>query len=165
MKRYLSIILICIFIFSLAGCETLRRKFTRKSKAERENVEEVVYEPKEYPAQIMSNEDIYRTYYTFWRGWHQELVEVLAEGQNHKKQVECITEIINNLNKMKDLLSPTAQEGLKGQLQKLMPIKEEIVSGRSNATNFYTMKMQLESIHSKITNDYAFKKVKHQIIH
>ena len=112
----------------------------------------------------MSNEDMYRNYYTFWRGWHQELVEVLSEGQNHKKQVECVTEIVNNLNKMKALLVPAAQEGLQGQIQKLVPIKDEIIAGRSNATNFYTMKMQLESIQTKVTKDYAAKKVKNYII-
>jgi hypothetical protein len=163
--RYPLIILLGISLVSLSGCETLTRKFVRKSKAEKENVDEVIYSPQEYPAQIMSNNDMYRDYYTFWKGWHQELVDVLSEGQNHKKQVECINEIINNLNKMKDLLVPEAQEGLKRYIQRLSPIQQEIVAGRSNASNFSTMKAQLESIRTKINNEYSAKKAQNYIIH
>ena len=163
--KLLSIIFICLFLISSSGCQTLKRKFTRKPKTEKENVEEVIYEPQQYPQQTLSNEDMYRNYYTFWRGWHQDLMEVLSEGQNHKKQVECITEIINNLNKMKDLLLPEYQAGLKDNLQKLYPIKEEIVSRRSNSANFYLMKMELERVRSKITKDYTIKKIKPYLIH
>lgn len=165
LTKLLFIIFICFSLVSLSACQTLKRKFTRKSKTEKEeDVEEVIYEPQEYPAQVMSNEEMYRNFYTFWRGWHQELVEVLAEGQNHKKQVECITEIINNLNKMKDLLVPEGQLKFNDYLQRLAPIREDIVAGRSNVSSFYWMKIKLEGIKSGITKDCTPKKVKNYII-
>jgi hypothetical protein len=163
-RKSLLIIFVCIAVTSFFGCQTLKKKFTRKSKAEKENVEEVVYSPQEYPVQVISNEEMYRTYYTFWRGWHQELTEVLSEGENRKKQVECINEIITDLNKMKDLLTPDVQANLKEYIQQLTPIQEEIIAGRSNATNFYSMKMKMESLRSKITKDYTPNKVKKYII-
>jgi hypothetical protein len=149
---------------SLSGCETVRRKFVRKAKTEKENPEEVIYVPQEYPVQVTSNEDMYRNYYTFWKSWHQELIEVLSEGQNHKKQVECINEVISNLNKMKDLLVPDAQGGLNEYIQKVIPIQGEIVSNRSNPGNLAIMKAKLESIKSKIARDYIIKKIKQKII-
>lgn len=162
--RLLLIVFMCLSIVSLSGCETVRRKFVRKAKAEKENPEEVIYVPQEYPVQVTSNEDTYRNYYTFWKGWHQELIEVLSEGQNHKKQVECINEIVSNLNKMKDLLTLDAQSGLNESIQKIIPIKDEIVAGKSNPSNFAIMKVKLESIKNKIAKDYIIKKIKQSII-
>lgn len=162
--RLVLIIFISISMISLCGCQTLKRKFTRKAKSEKENVEEVIYEPQEYPAQVMSNEDMYRLYYNFWRGWQQELMEVLSEGQNHKKQVECITELINNLNKMKDLLVPEVQTNLSSQINELLPMKDEIISGRGNATNYDWMKIKLDSVKKKISQDYIPRKIKSYII-
>jgi hypothetical protein len=158
------IIFISFCLLAACGCETLRKKFIRVPKSERVNTEEVVYEPKEYPVQVMSNEDNYRLYYTFWRGWHQELIDALDEGQNHKKQIECINEIIKNLEKMKALLSPEKQAGLEEQLGTLSSIQKEIVEGGNNASNFYWMKMKLESAKSRITKDFAPAKVKADII-
>lgn len=162
--KYLIIVFICLSVVSFSGCESVRRKFVRKSKAEQDNPEEVIYAPQEYPVEVMSNEQLYRQYYTLWKGWHQELMEVLSGGQNHKKQVGCITEIVNNLNKMKDLLEPEAQVGLDGYIQKILPIKDEIIAGRSNASNFEFMRSKLESIKSKISKDYISKKIKPNII-
>jgi hypothetical protein len=159
---FIIFILACLSV--TYGCETLRRKFTRKPKSERVDTEEVIYEPQEYPVKVMSNEDNYRLYYTFWRGWHQELIDVLAEGQNRKKQVECINEIIKNLEKMQNLLAPDYQAGLQAQIQQLLPIQAEIVGGRSNAGSFYWMKMKLESVKSRIGKDFAPLKVKAYII-
>jgi len=112
----------------------------------------------------MTNEQMYRMYFNFWKSWDQELAEVLAEGQNHKKQVESINEMVSNLNKMKDLLTADTQSGLNDSLQKLAPIRDEIVSGKSNVTNFFYVKSKLESLRSKINRDYAPKKIKNYLI-
>jgi len=152
--------IICFSLVSLSGCESVRRKFVRKSKAERDNPEEVIYAPQEYPVQVMSSEQLYRQYYTFWRGWHQDLMDVLSTGENHKKQVECVTEIVNNLNRMKNLLVAEAQPKLNGYIEQIIPMKDEITAGRSNPSNYAIIRSKMESIKTKISNDYIPKKIR-----
>lgn len=158
------IVYLGVSLLFVCGCQTLKKKFTRKPKAEKENVEEVIYAPQEYPAQVLSNEDMYRDYYALWRGWAQDLDEALVEGGNRKRQAMSITEMVNNLNKMKGLLTVEAQSGLDKYIAKILPIKDAILSGKASAADYYWMKIKLDGIKARIARDYLPRKVKSRLI-
>ena len=163
-SRIWFVFFLCFSVMYLFGCESIARKFTRKSKAQKENTEEVIYQPQEYPAEKFSNEDMYRASYNFWKGWAQELTEELTENANHKRQVYCANEMIKNVEKMQELLKPEARIGLVGCVQKLMPIRDEIVNSRGMLNDYSGMKTRLESIKSKIGKEYAPEKMANFII-
>ena len=86
----------CLVVF--VGCEAFIRKFTRKPKNKKSDVQEMVLVPEEYKGPQMSKEELYRQYILFWKSWHDELLNSLSSSRSHKKRVSCIDEAIKNIN-------------------------------------------------------------------
>ncbi|MFZ5799857.1 MAG: hypothetical protein ACOY3D_00540 [Candidatus Omnitrophota bacterium] len=155
---------IAVSLLFLSGCQTLKKKFTRKPKGEEENVEEVIYAPQDYPAKVVSTQELYRNYYALVRGWAQELDDALVEGGNHKRQVMCITEMVNNLNKMRDLLTVEAQPGMDKYIALVASLRDAIAAGKASSADFYWMKVKLDSVKARIARDYLPSKMKGRLI-
>jgi len=79
LKKACLVFLCCILLSVLSGCETMARKFTRKSKKPGQPVQ-MVLAPEEYKGPDMSKEELYRQYFLFWKSWHDELENALIQG-------------------------------------------------------------------------------------
>lgn len=102
--RYLPVILFffaCVFL--LTGCETLRKKFTRKRKRI-ESTETIVIVPRDYSAHPFPNDVLYRQYFVYWKSWNQELVSSLTDMENYKKIRSCADQALVNIKKMQTYL-------------------------------------------------------------
>ncbi|MBD3264933.1 MAG: hypothetical protein GF375_07500, partial [Candidatus Omnitrophica bacterium] len=94
MRHTLYFLLILgITISVLTGCRTLREKFIRKKKIEKE--EQVYVDFKDYPSR--PTEEAYTDYYLFTRGWLDELNESLRSSISHKRNKRAINEAIMNV--------------------------------------------------------------------
>jgi len=150
---------LCAVLCALTGCEAFVRKFTRKPKKEDLPKEEMVLEPQEYKVPQMSKEESYRQHFLFWKSWHDELIESLSVGANHKKQKGCIKEAIKNLMYLKPLLSEQRQKGLEVYLEQLNDLKG-LIDRDAYGINIAVHRHSAERIKINILRDFSYNRVK-----
>ncbi len=94
--RKLLIFLLVAMVSSTSGCHSLRKKFIRKKKYEKEAPVYVKF--KDYPNK--PSRGAYINYYLFVRGWLDDLTEALRKGVSYKRQRRAISEAIMNLEQI-----------------------------------------------------------------
>src|SRR5512135_1882612 len=103
-KMMLFVILVIGVTLALTGCESFRKKFTRK-KARPETEEPMVITPRDYSAHPFPPDVLYKQYFAYWKSWNDELLTSLQDQASHKKIVVCVTQSLMNLSKMKSYLA------------------------------------------------------------
>ena len=157
-RVYIYLILVLFGLYSCLGCEAFVRKFTRKKK-KRRVIEEVVFVPEEYPENPLTQEELYRQYFIFWKSWQEELISYLRVNSNHKKQLSCVEEAIKNLNVLKQLLVQEKAEELEKIIAEMNSLKDSIardIYGTKTVQN----RNRVESLYKKIFRYFSFAKVK-----
>ncbi len=103
MKKNVNIFLAAFFfLFMLSGCSDIKAKFIRKPK---QDTSPKRYIPvKEYD--IHPSMELYTKRYIFWKNWHKEFMNVIANPQetNEKKLMVSLEQEISNLYDMKGML-------------------------------------------------------------
>jgi len=163
MKVFLKNFTLYFLIFSLIGCDAFVRKFTRKSKRENLEQEEMVLAPEEYKGPQMTKEELYRKYFLYWKSWHEELIESLLQKKSLKKQIDCSEEAIKNLVNLRALLSIDMQNKLDFYILKLKDLQEQISKDVYGA-NAITNAQKLERIKRDILRDFSYNKIKIYLI-
>lgn len=153
MKRIVSIVIIALLALNISGCETMRKKFTRKKKTVKAPR---IYQVKKYEKK--PTPELYSKHYVFWSSWHSELIKVL--GQNHKKDVQCIEQIISNLNDMANILIPEKGALLKTHIDKLEKVREMITKEDLGVGNKHYAIMTLEREERYIKREFSLSKMK-----
>jgi len=148
--RRIVLVLICFcLLLDLAGCESLTRKFIRKSKKSDQPVE-MVLTPEEYKGPNMSKEELYRQHFLFWQAWQDELENALAQKSSLKKKVDCTQEALKNLVNMKNMLVTAEQRNLDVYINKtielLASIKDDAY-GLNNSGNLHFAELIKSGIH------------------
>lgn len=155
MKRYFTALLIFFLALSLGGCGTTwGQKFTRRKKEAKPQPK--IYQMKKYPKKPSA--DLYKQHYSYWSTWQMELLSRL--GENHKKDVQCIEEIISNLRDMQNILIPEWGEKLQRQVDRIMEAREIIVYGELSKYNKDTIMHDLEKVDRDVKRDFCYSKVK-----
>jgi len=154
MRRAISWILVLFMLVNLTGCETLAKKFRRKSK-------KTVKMPRMYQVKKYEKKptpELYKKHYAYWESWQSELIQVL--GNNRKKDLLCIEQIISNLRDMQNILVPDKGKEMESHIDKLIKVKEMIVStDLTKANSGYAVRI-LEREDRLITKYFAYRKVK-----
>jgi len=156
-RKLLSALLVVCLLANLTGCETLKKKFTRKKKA-------VVKIPKIYQTKMYYKKpapELYKKHFSYWDSWHSELIKTL--GKNHKKDVKCVEESVNNLKDMQNLLLPEKADRLGGHIDKLVKVKEIIFKEDLTQFNKNYVLMTLEREDRAIKREFKYTKVKDYI--
>jgi hypothetical protein len=146
----------------MLGCEAFVRKFTRKPKKEESPQEEMVLAPQEYKSPEMSKEELYRQYFLFWKSWQDELIGSLSIGANHKKQISCINETLNNLEQLRLLLNETKQKELDIYINQLKELKRLIIED-SYGSNINKNRFTAEHIKRNILRDFSYNRISEDI--
>lgn len=164
MMRRKRCILIGIMLFSciclLTGCETLKRKFTRKRK-QVENKENVVISPRDYNEHPFPPDVLYKQHFAYWKAWNQELLGSLNELNSLKRVVSSSQQSIMNLKKMSSCLQDEKAKGLNGYIKDLEKIEADI----KNAHNVEDARMRVfrykvSRIYSCVNREYDYTKIK-----
>jgi hypothetical protein len=154
--------MVIFLIVNLIGCEAFVRKFTRKPKKDKVP-EELVLAPEEYKPPARTPEELYRGYFLFWKSWHDELINALAqESTSQKKRIDCAQEALKSLSSMRDMLDDPTQKKLNKyviQLQDLRDFLKQDFYG-SSYSRYY---QSAERIRLCIIKDFSFVKIKDNI--
>ena len=160
-KKSLTALVALTIAFNAAGCATVQKKFTRKKKEPAHRPTAIFLQEGPYQKKY-SNDYYYKTHYTFWKSWHDELLDQM-DG-NRKKMTRCAQESVNHLEEMTKYLQPAKREELEVQLKELRRISDRIQSGNVSSSELPTMRSDLEKVQRAVNNDFYYNKVKDQLL-
>jgi hypothetical protein len=165
-SRVRKMLLFCCALalfFQLAGCESLGRKFVRKPNPENMKKEEVVFAPQEYKDEGVTNVDLYRQYFLYWKSWQDELIDSLEPNGNRKRQVDALNEGLKNLDSIKVLIKPEAAARLEVHIKDLRELREEIIND-DYSNRVVDNRRRAERIKRNILDDFSFGRIKDSIL-
>jgi len=142
----------------LLGCDAFVRKFTRKPKKDKQSRVRPVLAPKEYKPD-MTQEEIYRQYFLFWKSWHDELIQSLIGGASYKRQRGCLEQAIENLNHLRMMLTSEKQQELDEYIDQLQGMKGMLKSD-PYGTNRASSRLTAERIKMRILKEFSYGKIK-----
>jgi len=162
-KKLLQFCCALALVFQLAGCESLGRKFVRKPDPNSLKKEEVVFAPEEYKGEGVTNTDLYRQYFLYWRTWQDELIDSLEPNGNHKRQVDSLNEGLKNLDNLKPLIKPDAAARLEAHIKDLRELREAVIKD-DYFNRVADNRRRAERIKRSIFNDFSFNRIKDSIL-
>ena len=160
MKKLVTYSLV-IFLLSSAGCASVERKFIRKKKIP-DHVPAAVYIEQGPYQKKYSNDYYYKTHFTLWKSWQDELLNNL--GENQKKVQRCAQEALSQLTEMNRYLIPAKQQELGPNLDSLKEIAAKIDSGQYSKSAEADTRAELEKIRRIVANNFYFDKVKSELV-
>jgi hypothetical protein len=161
MKRIGWAVLILFLAVEAGGCATVQRKFTRKKK-EPAHVAQVVYIENEPYQKKYSNGYYYKTHFTLWKGWQDELIA--GFGGNRKKTARNAEEAVSHLEEMQKYLAQAKQQELGMLTLQLRGLHDKIEIGQYSWSEVGPMKIELEKMKRLIENNFYYEKVKGDIL-
>ncbi len=161
MKKWVGFFLVLVMAMNVAGCASVQKKFTRKKKEPR-HVPAVVYLEEGTYQKKYSNVYYYKTHFTFWKSWQDELINQL--GGNGKKVSRTASEALGHLQEMNHYLTPVKQEELKSQLDALTKIAQRIESGGYPDSEVGGIRVELEKIRRIVSNNFYYDKIKDDLL-
>src|SRR5581483_10875843 len=103
MRRYSVCLLLAVLAVTMAGCETMQRKFTPKKKTPAHVASQIYFDEGEYVKKY-SNAYYYKTHFTLWKSWQDDALDNLSG--NGKKVDRAAGEALNHLKEMQGYLKP-----------------------------------------------------------
>ena len=161
-KKIWPVLLAAVFVIHGTGCETVQKKFTRKPKEPRHKPATVYIDQGGPYQKKYSNEYYYKTHFTFWTSWHEELLGDL-DG-NQKKMQRSAGETWNHLTEMSKYLRPEKQTELKPLMDDFEKIYRKIEKGNFRASDQPMFRSELEKIGRIIASNFYYDKVKDSLI-
>ncbi|MDD5561176.1 MAG: hypothetical protein PHT50_03475 [Candidatus Omnitrophica bacterium] len=161
LKKIVLLLLFCVLLLDMAGCESFTRKFTRKSKKNDQAVE-MVLAPEEYKGPNMTKEELYRQYFLFWKSWQGELKNAFTQKLSLKKKEDCAQEALKNLVNMKNMLVPEMQKSIDVYINKTIDLLDSIrndVYGINDSRNLNIA----EGIESDIHKGFVYPRIKNYL--
>ncbi|MBP7056750.1 MAG: hypothetical protein KBB52_07845 [Candidatus Omnitrophica bacterium] len=157
MKRLALFALVCCVVFGMVGCDAVQRKFTRKKKAAPKKPR--IYQVQKYEKK--PTPELYNKHFVYWQTWSGELIEVL--GQNKKKDVRCIDEMVGNLKDMQNILVKEKGDELQPHIDTAVDIKNTISRGDMSFSVRNSVHSTLEREDRAIKREFITSKVKNQL--
>lgn len=157
MKRLAVIVTVLCLAMSLAGCDAVQKKFTRKKKAVPKKPK--IYQLKKYEKK--PTPELYNKHYVYWQTWSAELIELL--GQNHKKDVRCIEEMVSQLKDMQHILVKEKADELQVHIDRAQEVRDTIARGAMSFATRTSVKGTLEREDRAIKRNFITSKIKNYI--
>ncbi len=157
MKRLALLIMVVLIASSMVGCDALQRKFTRKKKAAPKKPR--IYQLEKYEKK--PTPELYNKHFVYWQTWSGELIEVL--GQNRKKDMRCIEEMVGNLKDMQNILSKEKGDALQPHIDTAMDIKNTLNRGDMSFSVKNSVHSTLEREDRAIKRGFITSKVKNDL--
>lgn len=164
LKKLITQIILLTTVYCLLstqiGCESFRKKFIRKPKYQ-PPPEEMVIEPKDYSKLQLPVNKAYIQYYTYWKAWHNELLNFLNPTGSKKKILSCFEQTLLNLSRMRDLLANEDKINLlEDYITKVSSLEKEVETKEIAMISFSRFRTQSEQLLRNIQRDFSFSKVK-----
>lgn len=157
MKRSAAFLIIVCLAVSLTGCDALQRKFTRKKKAppKKPRIYQVQrYEKKPTP-------ELYNKHFVYWQTFSSDMIARL--GQNHKKDMRSIDEMVGNLKDMQNILVKEKADELQPHIDTAIDMRSTINRGDMSFSVKNSIHSTLEREDRAIKRGFITSKVKNYI--
>ena len=128
MRKFISVLVMLVLVFEFTGCTALRKKFIRKRK--KDTPPPLYLELREYPN--TPTQEMYHQYWLFVRGWLDELLQTIDDGQNTKRQKKAIDEAVMNFEQIVYFYNQEGKEVIAPLHTELLDIREEIHPWRAS---------------------------------
>lgn len=163
-RRILVLFVLCACgVFLLTGCESLRKKFTRKKKGT-EIQEVMVITPRDYSAHPLASDVLYKQYFIYWKSWNQELINGLTDGSSYKKVLDCADQSLVNIKKMETYLKEDKAKELEVYVKKTEDLKNQIMENKSLLPAFVNnLRYSAERILSSVNRLFDLSKMKDRL--
>lgn len=161
MKKNILVGVAVLGVLTMAGCSSLPKKFIRK-KVKPEHTPSVVYLEKGPYQKKYSNEYYYKTHYTLWKTWQDEMITNI--GGNSKKIRRSAQEAYSNLESMSRYLKPEKQAQLKPLLDELKQAMVKLEDSTGTRSGSLSDRSDLERLKRLVANDFYYDKVKSDLI-
>ncbi len=154
-------IMLMALLSQLTGCATVQKKFTRKKKEPAHVAAAIYFEEGPYQKKY-SNVYYYKSHYTLWKTWHEDLVKGI--GGNRRKTQRNAEETLNHLTEMRNYLIPEKQKELDPLVAELTQYAKKFETGAYSKSEEPGMRTELEKIRRLVNNDFYYDKVTSQIL-
>ncbi|MCA9405099.1 MAG: hypothetical protein KC684_01050 [Candidatus Omnitrophica bacterium] len=148
---------LAITVFTLSGCEPLRKKFRREKKKDKESLRIVpILDPVDYAPARFSPEEKYTYHYTLWKAWEKELAQNYTNDSTQysdKRQEYLIAEIIKQLGEMKTLVVTDKAKKLEEILKDMDKLQKEYEKPEDLRSRFQ-MRSLLKRTSKTIRDDF-----------
>jgi dsDNA-binding SOS-regulon protein len=160
-RRIFVLFILCVCGVSLlTGCESLRKKFTRKKKST-ETQEVMIITPRDYSAHPFTSDVLYKQYFIYWKSWNQELITSLTDGSSYKKVLDCVDQSLVNIKKMETYLKEDKAKELEVYVKKTEDLKNQIMESKSLPSAFVNnLRYSAERILSSVNRLFDLSKMK-----
>lgn len=157
-KRWLviSVVCVCLFSFTLVGCEPLRKKFTRKKKEDKTKALEPILTPVDYGVPQISPEERYRHHYSLWKVWQEDLIEAVNQEESDKKQKYAFLAAIAQLEEMKKWIPEEKQRELIPLIDEAGVLQKEL-DKPAGLRNVFSFRRKIEILGKKIRHSFSSK--------
>ena len=145
----------------LSGCESLPKKFIRKPKEPLHRPAAVYLDEGPYQKQF-SNEYYYKTHFTFWRTWHDDMLDNLTG--NSKKLERTAEESYSHLEQMSRYLKPERKAQLDPLVAEMDRYRKRFRDNAPSRTEAAGMRTDLERVRRLVSNDFYYDKVKADVL-
>ena len=142
---------------TLSGCESVRKKFVRKKKSDR-NQKMPIFETIDYAEYTQSPEMKYKHYYSLWVVWYKELDNVLFDDVTEKKFEYITNQIKSSLMKMAEVLDESYQDTIDQEMTVITGIQKDLMKSES-LRNLPSIQARLRRHEKKIRRHLSFAAV------
>ncbi len=158
--RWVVALVLIFTVGTTSGCETLRKKFTRRKKGEVvENPNAPILDPIDYPDKIKSAAQNYEEHYSLWKVWVSDLSSILEDNPNEKKVLYTLGQIKEQLAQMRSLLKKETGREMDSYLdqvdQLILEFKKEAAFRNKNA-----IVSQIHALSRNVRNRFSPEKIK-----
>ena len=160
LKTIASILFIGIVAVNLSGCETLKKKFTRKQSAKKVTP---VLVPQDYKG-IYPNNVLYSNHFNYWRSWTEDLINCLDTKASNKREKLAAARAVEDLQRMQDLLTGEKKEELTKYVRFYEGVQKKVDMGQPDDAATSSIRNDLESRRRVIMRKFEPKEVKKYIL-
>ena len=148
----------CCLLLVASGCESMQRKFVRKSKAPREKHNPVV-QFQDYSS-LMTPVDRYQKHYAVFGYWNSELMDALNGSViNPKKIREASAESLQELQQLQGLLDESLAAQLQPSIDTRARIDRRIQADNYVGPQFDVTRRELEAQTRSIQRSFYWRDV------
>ena len=165
LRRFQLVLCLLLVVVMASGCETLRKKFTRKKKEDKKEKFIPVLDPIDYPKALESPEEQYGFHYSMRAVWQNNLMDALNEKNDNPKRIQNFWEQTKTqMNAMSDWLSPEKKAEFHVLLEEAEALSREFDKPavmRENAL----LRNKLMALDKKIRRNFNLKEMEGHLTH
>ncbi len=155
--RWVSAGLVVVLLAGTTGCETVKRKFTRKPKTT-QGPEPIFTLDEEYRPEFPPDVR-YQAHFAYWKAAHDDLLEGLGQATRLRRE-RATRQAIKELRAMQALLQGPPADGLGRFIAEMERLAQRLDDPVLDAPRLSVMRSSIESLYRRIDSGYDFHRVK-----